>query len=710
MSGFFFAKKKPKENTYREDFTKEQVDSIGTLPREFSEVKGLIGPKYEAKGLLGKGGFGVVYLVYSREAKKLVALKTFKDEFLADQEIRKRFQKEANVWIELGKHPYLVQALFVDNKSGRLFIGMEYIAPNELGLNSLEGYLQRRPPDLAQSLRWAIQICNGMQYAYTKGIRVHRDLKPNNIMISPELNAKITDFGLAGVISERLMISPDKMDAHISQPQQFYQTAIGEALGTPTHMAPEQFEDATRCDERSDIYSFGIILYQMATKGKLPFLAHVDADFWLKMHELHSKAQIPRVNSPLYPIIQHCLEKSPERRPFHFEEIQSELEKLLRGQEREEFTLSPSSDPGLLEWCNKGFSLGSLGRYEEAIACYDRVLNVIPNFPQILVNKANDLNKLGRYQEAIQCLDKALVLDPQNAIAWNNKGNSLSSLKRDEEAIDCFDEALRIDPGRFSSLVNKGNSLRIIGRLEEANECFDKVIQNDPGMRDAWYNKGLTLIIQHEFIEAMSCFDRTIAIDPFDKLAWVFKGKCLDVLKRDHEALDCFTKALEMDPTYVDSWVDKGRILESLNQSGEAIRCYDKVLELDPRNGVWYDRGRILLNLGRNEEALNCFQYALDLFPQNVLAINSQAFTLTKLNRYAEAIRCFETVLNLEPNNVYARFNKALAQEKTGDVQGAINSFHDYLTIAPANEKQRIEYAHYYLQKFTPKQNDHKEG
>src|SRR5664280_1457557 len=115
-----------------------------------------IGFNYEVDGILGQGGFGVVYLVHSREAGEVYALKTFKDEYLANQEVRMRFHKEASVWVELGSHPYLVNAYSVDEISGRLYIGMEYIAPNEQGLNSLEGYLQWQQPDLAQSLRWAI--------------------------------------------------------------------------------------------------------------------------------------------------------------------------------------------------------------------------------------------------------------------------------------------------------------------------------------------------------------------------------------------------------------------------------------------------------------------------------------------------------------------------------------------------------------------------
>jgi serine/threonine protein kinase len=98
----------------------------------------VIGQKYEVYGVLGAGGFGIVYLVYSRETKDIYALKTFRDEFLADAQTRERFRKEAQVWVDLERHPYLVRAHLVDEVAGRLFVVMEHVAPDESGLNSFE--------------------------------------------------------------------------------------------------------------------------------------------------------------------------------------------------------------------------------------------------------------------------------------------------------------------------------------------------------------------------------------------------------------------------------------------------------------------------------------------------------------------------------------------------------------------------------------------
>jgi len=114
----------------------------------FAYKKGdVIGQIYEVHDVLGEGGCGIVYLVYSLKMKHVFALKTFRDEYIKDESVRESFKKEAQVWVNLDRHPYLVRAYFVDEISGRLYVALDYIAPNERGFNTLDDYLKRRPPD-----------------------------------------------------------------------------------------------------------------------------------------------------------------------------------------------------------------------------------------------------------------------------------------------------------------------------------------------------------------------------------------------------------------------------------------------------------------------------------------------------------------------------------------------------------------------------------
>ena len=363
----------------------------------------IIGQKYEVHSILGKGGFGVVYLVFDRNTMEVYALKTFLDEYLADIHTRDLFRKEAGIWVELGYHPYLVRANFIDEISDRLYIAMEYISPNTLGFNTLADYLEHQPQDLGQNLRWAIQICYGMEYAHSKGIRAHRDIKPANIMICQDGTAKITDFGLASVLGTSLAKPGIKLIDKKVSIFMSGKTQDGEGFGTITHMAPEQFDNAANCDERSDIYAFGVVLFQMASGGQLPFnppTTNEDSEqslaiLWQMMHHLHEKAPVPQLDSPLYSIILHCLEKEPDRRYQSFTKLRSDLESLLKAQNGEVLKPPLLKKNDLVELFNKGFSLDTLGRYEEAIRCYDQILK----------------------------------LNSRDSNAWNNKGKSLFSLR-----------------------------------------------------------------------------------------------------------------------------------------------------------------------------------------------------------------------------------------------------------------------------------------
>ena len=539
----------------------------------------VIGQDYEVRGVLGQGGFGIVYLVSTQG--RTVALKTFRDEFLANQQVRNRFRKEASIWVELGCHPCIVQAYAVVELSGRLYVAVEYITPSDTGLNSLDGYLRQEPPDLTQSLRWAVQICHGMEYAYAKGIQAHRDLKPANIMITRDGTAKVTDFGIASVDREVASVGTIGSFGEFGSRGE---TVIGTGLGTPAYMSPEQFDNAAGCDERSDIYSFGVLLYEMLTGGRLPFVpSHTDKPHQMMadLYRLHHEASVPIINSPRFPIIRQCLRKSPAERYQSFREVRQSLEELLRQSIGEVAAHPLASELGEAGWINRGSSLANLGRYEEAVRCFDRALCLSPSSVMALDNKGTGLEMLGRHEEAIACFDEALRLDPCNPSAWSHKGATLDSLGRYEQALQSQNRALELNPHETQAWVNKAVTLENLGRKDEAIACCDKVLELDPRDTTALTNKANTLLDLGQPEEAAKCYDEALRVDPVAAEAWTGKGTALGRLGRHEEAILCHDKALQLDPRSVASWNGKGESLRRLGRYDESLASIERALELD---------------------------------------------------------------------------------------------------------------------------------
>lgn len=588
--------------------------------RETFKKGDFIGQKYEVFGVLGEGACGIVYLVYSHETKSAYALKTFRDEYLEDVTTRERFKKEAQVWIDLERHPYLVRAYFVDEISGRLYIAMENIAPDDEGLNTLEGYLRRRPPDMAQTLRWAIQFCHGMEHAYSKGIKAHRDIKPANIMIGTDKTVKISDFGLAGFIGTPKAFSGIKINPQHTISGETYQTMKGSAFGTPPYMPPEQFENAAGCDERSDIYSFGVVLYQMASGGKLPFYPDVsrsgEGDVFQKWYMLHSKASVPKLKSPLSPVIFRCLEKKPINRYFSFKELRRDFETLLKKQTGEVVKLPERKELEAWELHNKGFSLDTLGKFQEAIVYYEQAININPLNEVLWSNKGISLRNLGKYQEAIASYDRSIEINPMFVLAWNNKGLALDHMGRYEEAIACYNQALKINPVSELAWNNKGITLANLKKLNEAIACYEQAIKKNDTRAEIWYNKGLALLNLGRYRESIVCYDRAIKINPAYAIALNDKGVALKNLNQHYEAIECYDKALEINSALKEAWYNKGNALYNLGRHNDSLDCYCKALELNSADAViWYAKGLAEDELGLRQAATLSYKKFIDLNP-----------------------------------------------------------------------------------------------
>ena len=556
-----------------------------------------IGNKFEVVSLIGRGGFALVYLVYAPKLGEVYAIKTFRDEFLADPAVREAFKREALLWVALDEHPFILAARFVEEVSGRLFVLMDYVAPDGQGRVSLDDHLCKAssPLDLDQSLKWANQFCLGMEHANAHGIKVHRDIKPSNILITRDGTVKIADFGLAAAAEMAWHQPGGRGGSLISAGADgrfglsLFQMEGKNRCGTPGYMAPEVY-GGDGADARSDIYSFGLALWQMATGSPTPpfhvaVLHRGDdqrhlAEYMEAVHQKQMAGKVPRVDGPLRAIIERCLAAEPSRRYSDFGQLRKDLEVLYRQRTGRPVEVPSGGERTAAFWIAKGGSLNALGRYPEAIACLNKALEIDPRYVDAWANKGNSLHALGRYPEAIACLDKALEINPRHANAWNSKGFSLHSLGRYQEAIACYDKALEIDPRDAYAWNNKGFSLDSLGRHQEAIACLDKALEIDPRYAAAWTNKGSALHSLGRYQEAIACCDKALEIDPRYAAAWNNKGASLGSLGRDQEAIACLDKALEIDPRDAGAWANKGKNLTSLGRHEEAARAYEKFLDL----------------------------------------------------------------------------------------------------------------------------------
>jgi serine/threonine-protein kinase len=278
---------------------------------------------YKILEKLGEGGMGVVYKAQDTKLDRLVALKFLPKHLLCDSEAKTRFEHEAKAASALD-HPNIATIYEIDEVEGQCFISMAYVEGK-----SIKELLKVKTFSLNEVLDIGIQICEGLAMAHEKGI-VHRDIKSDNIMVTPRGQVKIMDFGLAKLRGVSKL------------------TRTGSTVGTLAYMSPEQVQ-GIEVDQRSDVFSFGVVLYEMIT-GQLPFKGeHEAAVVYSIINETPEPLARYKVNVPeeLQRIVDKALVKGRAERYQHVDEMMADLRSINKKLERIAPVQEPKKPKGL---------------------------------------------------------------------------------------------------------------------------------------------------------------------------------------------------------------------------------------------------------------------------------------------------------------------------------------------------------------------------
>jgi tetratricopeptide (TPR) repeat protein len=599
------------------------------------------------------------------------AFKSFKEP--TDPNHVRRFLREARRWIQAGSHDHIVLALFATEMEGWPLLQLEYVHGH-----SLKHWIERRRLSLPQAITFAIQLCQGMIYVSERVRLVHRDLKPSNLLIDDVNLLKITDLGIS-LVNPGLEARGEGGEEGIA--------------GTAPYMSPEQFETA-EVSHLSDIYSTGVVLYEMLT-GRRPFRAPSREEY----KHLHQTTEpvSPRVWNPavtelMARIVLRCLAKDPGERFSSFAELRQALEgahenlpvkkPVPQSRQREissKFILLSQCfslltlgryadackvgqqvidlDPEMADaWNNIGVALAQLNRLEEAVPYLEKALELRVDYVEALANLGGLYARIDRLEAARDKLQQAVDIDPNYAEAWANFGLYFTKTGAEDRVFECFDQAAKADPGYWKVWLIRADACLQLGRTREALDCCDKLASLHISHAELWHVKARIWLETAAPEKALEACNEGLRYHPDDAGIWGLRLAALEALGDAERLLVEIERAIDRFPNSAEFHLVHGLWFSRHKQPRTAEKAFARAAELDSTSVLaWQFRGEMLAQIGRTAEAVPCFEEATRLAPRKSLVWQHLGICHLKLDQLAEALSALEESAALDPEDGHTR-------------------------------------------------------